>query len=138
MKTTKHNKHIQLFARTRDLIPADPPMCKPLDPRLMQHYADPDEETVYHDKETKQAYWDCFRYFLQDIRAHGMKYAINIDPYGRITDGDCRYWIAVLLGWEYVPVTIGFKRGKKQVHPPRLLPIWFTEDGKEIIWHADS
>jgi hypothetical protein len=34
---------------------------------------------------------------IDDIRAHGIKYQLNVDPYGNIKNGNMRYWVARYL-----------------------------------------
>lgn len=86
---------IQLYAKLSDLVPTEP---SKLD--TPTHFNDPDEEVLLDND------MDCLKAFKKDIFLNAMKYAIVISDRGLIQDGNCRYWCAKELGWEYVPVWI--------------------------------
>jgi hypothetical protein len=55
---------------------------------------------------------------IDDIREHGLKYALNVDEYGIICNGNCRYWAARYLleeeddqRFQYLPVQKHFAVG---------------------------
>jgi len=84
---------IQLYARMEDLTPTE---GKEVDPVASpEDCADPSEFGMTH-------YTD----WLEDIRTNGIKYALKVHPNGLIADGNFRYWCAVDLGMEYVPIDL--------------------------------
>lgn len=69
------------------------------------------------DKHDPPEDWDKVD-LINDIREHGMKYQLNIDPDGNIRNGNARYWVARMLleeegdeRFRYLPVQRSFAAG---------------------------
>lgn len=90
---------VQLFMNIYDIKPHEP-----LWERIIDKH-DPPED------------WDKVD-LINDIRKHGMKYQLNVDPDGNIRNGNARYWIARQLLEEendqrflYLPVQRSYAAG---------------------------
>lgn len=94
-------KEIQLFARTKDLKPTEPDRF--LAPKA---FNDKDEEQAYRTMTPNAKMYDCYILFLDSIKDMGIQYVIKIAGDGTIFDGNCRYWCALALKIEYVPVKV--------------------------------
>ena len=123
---------IQLFVRTTDLTPQDPPSLK-----LKGYFVDPDEQKAWETYVGAKDRFDCIDLFMRDIFENGMKKAIKVDWHGVIHDGDCRYWVARALKWEYVPIDAHYllngKGRKRDVKPPMNLNYKGTENKEDFF-----
>ena len=93
------NKPVQLFMNIYDIKPHEPLW------EFVQDKHDPPEDW---DKED----------LIKDIRKHGFKYQLNVDPDGNIRNGNARYWVARYLleeegdeRFRYLPVQRNYAAG---------------------------
>ena len=96
-------KQIQVFARLRDLTPTEGhsvPSQVSIDDMDF-----PEEFGKWHYKD-----------YLEDIRVNGIKHPMMVHWNGLVGDGNFRYWGALDLNMEYVPIDVRFYTG-----------VWFTE-----------
>ena len=48
---------------------------------------------------------------FEDIKANGIKHSLHVLYYGYIINGNIRYWVAIALGIDYVPIDLQFFTG---------------------------
>lgn len=100
---------IQLFARVMDLKPTEPNVLP-----VPGKFNDPDEEVLLEHG------MDCVLTWGDDIRKNGIKYCLAVEKDGTISDGNGRYWCALDIGMEFVPVNFEYMSGiNKRMYPKR-------------------
>lgn len=99
---------IQLYAKVSDLKPTEPAKLE-----YKGYFNDPDETILLAND------MDCVKAFKDSIEKEGFKYALVVDQYGTICDGNCRYWCAVALNIEYVPINVNYFFGADKSFYPK-------------------
>lgn len=127
---------IQLFVRTMDLVPWEPPKIVMLNVDFPR-YGDMEQFNVFIDNADDLEVFDSFKLFEEDILANGIKNALLVDCDGNIADGNARYWIARKNNIDYVPVNMSryhFKRSyvKREIIPARLLDFVYSDDERSF------